>query len=108
MACAKTTVKCTIVTPDGQHIVGTNLCLNPQDVCPREVGEGYEKCKTICHQLGHAETVAAMKAGELAKGGRAYIEGHTYACKDCQETLYAAGVTAISVGITPPSEERDE
>ena len=40
--CAKTTTRCTLVTPGGTHIVGTNECRNPQPVCPRLPGEGYE------------------------------------------------------------------
>ncbi len=57
--CAKMTVRCTLVTPAGEHIVGTNHCENPQPVCPRAPGEGYEKCTSVCRQVGHAEVVAA-------------------------------------------------
>jgi deoxycytidylate deaminase len=80
MTCAKQTVTCTLVTPDGDHIVGTNYCLNPQAVCPRALGEGYDKCASICQQLGHAEEVALSIAGDRAKGSQAYSEGHTHAC----------------------------
>lgn len=96
--CAKTTVTCTLVTPGGECFVGTNECVNPQTVCPRATGEGYEKCKTICRQVGHAEVVALQRAGEQARGARAYIEGHTYACMECQHALFGAGVRSISVG----------
>lgn len=98
MTCAKVTVKCSIVVPSGDIFVGTNYCETPQSICPRAVGEGYEKCKTICHQVGHAEVVALMLAGERAEGAVAYLEGHTHYCKDCQEALFDAGVLALHRG----------
>lgn len=101
MTCAKTTVRCTIVAVDGRRFVGTNYCENPQPVCPRAPGEGYEKCATICRQVGHAEPVAVALAGEHARGGRAYIEGHTYACMNCQHALFGAGVISFTVGAPP-------
>jgi hypothetical protein len=98
MTCAKTTVRCTLVTPGGEHIVGTNACANPQEICPRAPGEGYEKCTSICDQRGHAEVQAVAIAGEKARGARAYIEGHTYACMACQHALFGAGVLSLSIG----------
>lgn len=103
MTCAKTTVRCTLVTPSGEHIVGTNACANPQPVCPREPGEGYEKCTTICRQQGHAEVQAVALAGDRARGARAYIEGHTYACMACQHALFGAGVRSLSIGSPDPA-----
>lgn len=99
--CAKTLVTCTIVTPDGERFVGTNYCRNAQPACPRLLGEGYEKCRSICDQVGHAEIVALSLAGKKAKGARAYLQGHTYACQICQEALFEAGVISLSVGIEP-------
>lgn len=99
VTCAKATVRCTLVTREGEQIIGENWCANPQPVCPRTPGEGYEKCKTICRQEGHAEVVALRIAGAKARGSRAYIEGHTYACMDCQHALFGAGVISISIGI---------
>lgn len=104
--CAKTTVRCTLITPSGGRIVGENWCANPQPACPRTAGEGYEKCKSICQQEGHAEAVAVRLAGERAQGARAYIEGHTYACQNCQETLFAAGVDSLTIGAPPAQGER--
>jgi hypothetical protein len=100
--CAKTTVRCTIVTVAGDHITGENWCANPQPVCPREIGEGYAKCQTICRQEGHAEAVAVRLAGPKARGARAYLTGHTYACQSCQEALFGAGVESLSVGVPVP------
>ena len=99
--CAKATVRCTLVTADGQHIVGENWCDNPQRVCPRLPGEDYAKCRTVCRQQGHAEQVAVRLAGRLAVGAHAYLTGHTYACQSCQESMFGAGVIALSVGIKP-------
>lgn len=101
MTCAKATVRCTLVTPDGQQFVGTNWCANPQATCPRSPGEDYTKCKTICRQQGHAEVDAVAEAGAAAKGAHAYLEGHTYACMDCQHALFGAGVIALTVGPPP-------
>lgn len=105
MTCAKTTVMCRITLPEDSKgivrvVVGYNDCENPQTVCPRALGEGYEKCKTICNQQGHAEIqalAAVHAAGLKAYGACAEIWGHTHACKDCQEALYAAGVEWIAV-----------
>jgi hypothetical protein len=96
--CAKTQVRCTLVTPYGALFVGENACANPQPTCPRLPGEGYEKCKSICRQLGHAETVALQRAAEKALGARAYIEGHDHARRDCQIALFAAGVRSLTIG----------
>ena len=95
--CAKKQVGCVIVAPDGQKFAGANLCEEPQDVCPREPGEGYEKCQTICRQIGHAEIVALRRAGKNAVGATAWVYNHTHACRDCQEALYGAGVILIGV-----------
>lgn len=103
--CAKKQVKCTIVTPGGEHFVGENLCRNPQAVCPRLVGEGYEKCISVCNQPGHAETEAIKLAAHKAVGATAYLEGHTHACRNCQESLFAAGVQFLSIGKKPPVSE---
>ena len=98
--CAKQTVECIIIDKNGRQFYGSNACLNPQKACPRQPGEGYEKCKSICNQLGHAEEMALWNAqsngAELA-GAHAIVTGHTYACRDCQESLYEAGISWISV-----------
>lgn len=101
--CAKATVRLTLVAADGERIVGSNYCRNPQATCPREPGEGYEKCATICDQVGHAEVVAVALAGDRARGARAYLEGHTYACMTCQHAMFGAGVVSFTVG--PPPED---
>jgi len=93
--CAKRRVTCTLLLVDGRRVTGENLCENPQPVCPRGPGEGYEKCRTVCRQIGHAEEVAVRNAGGSAPGAVAILEGHTYACQGCQEALQRAGVVGL-------------
>lgn len=104
--CAKRTVTCTIIAADGERFVGRNDCDNPQPVCPRMPGEDYAKCVTVCAVQGHAEVVTLRMAGEKARGGHAYVEGHTYACQSCQEALFGAGVAALTIG-APHSPDED-
>lgn len=100
--CARRVVRCTIVTPEGSRFVGENWCATPQPACPRQGDEGYEKCQTICNQIGHAEEVAVMLAGDAAKGSHAYVENHTHACRNCQEVLFGqAGIKALTIGAPP-------
>lgn len=101
MTCAKVTVTCTIIAPDGRRYVGTNYCHEPQTTCPRLPGEGYAKCLSLCQQLGHAEVVALLAAGGNARGGHAYVE-YTHLCRHCQESLVAAGVSTFTIGAPPP------
>lgn len=78
--------------------MGTNDCANPQKTCPRAPGEGYEKCKSICQQEGHAEEVAlhnAHMANFDLSGAVAVLYGHTHYCRTCQEALYDAGVSSL-------------
>ena len=60
-------------------------------------GEGYELCKLICKQVGHAEVVALSLAGDTAKGATLYLTGHTYICEDCQRALDFAGVAKVVI-----------
>lgn len=100
MTCAKTVVTCEIVTPAGIIFTGENACGNAQSVCPRGPGEGYEKCKSICQQEGHAEEMAlkqAEAAGVDLRGSRVWISGIGHYCKDCQLKLFAAGVEFLGI-----------
>lgn len=89
------------MSPDGKTcFAGTNACNNPQKVCPREPGEGYEKCKSICDQPGHAEEVAlaaARAAGVDVTGWKAVLIDHTYYCRNCQEKLFEAGIATLEL-----------
>ena len=97
MQCAKQVVSCMITSPEGFVVYGENYCLNPQPVCPRLPGEGYEKCHTICKQVGHAEEVAIMKA--IEKGfdlsrARATIS-HKRICDNCAGILEMHNITDV-------------
>lgn len=102
--CAKRRVQCLIYPVGMAGIYGENDCANPQAVCPREPGEGYEKCKTICQQAGHAEIVALRKAEEWTAnaganlvGATAYVRGHYWICEPCGAALKAAGIAKVVI-----------
>ena len=92
--CAKRRTQAILVTLKGATYVGENVCLNPQPVCPREPGDGYEKCKTICQQVGHAEEQAVLAAGADAEGATITVS-HTYGCGNCMALCNAAGVAKV-------------
>lgn len=96
MTCAKKVVRCVIVAENGKAYIGENWCSNPQEVCPREPGEGYEKCQSICKQSGHAEINAIKAAKRDADGATAYLVGHHHYCKACQLALFTAGVKYLA------------
>ncbi len=93
--CAKKRVVFTLVTREGDRFIGTNDCLTPVDNCPREPGEGYAKCLTVCSQPAHAEVAALDLAGERARGAVGFLEGIDHVCDHCQSAIYAAGVMAV-------------
>lgn len=95
--CAKRQTICVITTAGGTKFRGANDCANPQAVCPRLPGEGYEKCQSICQQAGHAEAEAIKTAGEHAKGARAELWGHYYICEPCGRALREAGITSLTI-----------
>ncbi len=104
--CAKQTVVATIVAADGTRYSSSNYTMRPQAACPRAgmaTGEGYELCKSVCEQPGHAETNAIRLAGPNARGGTLYLEGHTYACGPCALAAVEAGILGIKIG-SPPKE----
>lgn len=103
MTCAKAIVGCTIITRKGDVVYGENYCDNAQPRCPRTTGEGYEKCRTICQQEGHAEVMAiksAVKLGLSLDGAVAVVTGHYYSCKACALALKASGVTEIIIRVS--------
>jgi len=99
--CAKSRVRC-IISNGLIDFEGENDCANPQPVCPREPGEDYTKCRTICDQAGHAEMEAVKKAGVWACGGTATLFGHYYACEPCARALRDAGVVRIDIRVRAP------
>lgn len=82
MSCAKGRVRARLTLVDGRVFHGENLCDTPQPVCPREVGEGYAKCKDLCQQRsGHAEEsaiAAALREGADLPGATMEVEYRLY------------------------------
>jgi len=99
--CAKRVVTAILIPKDTaewpHHFIGQNYCNNAQDVCPREEGEGYLKCKTICEQESHAEIDALQKAGNKAKGSTIVVVGHDHCCKNCLDAMQVAGVAEVII-----------
>lgn len=96
--CAKRQVVCVIIDAENyRSFRGENDCSNPQAVCPREPGEGYEKCQSVCGQAGHAEIEAVRAAGEFARGGTAQLWGHYWMCEPCGRALREAGIVSTTV-----------
>jgi hypothetical protein len=101
--CAKRRVQAVLIGASGKAYAAENVCLNPQAVCPRAPGEGYDKCKTICRQVAHAELQVLDLAGADAHGGRMQVS-HWYACDACAATVKAAGVADVAFTAPQDSE----
>lgn len=95
--CAKRRVVCIITGENGVEYRGENSCANAQTTCPREPGEGYAKCQSVCGQAGHAEIEALKAAGPNARGGIARLWGHYWICEPCGAALRAAGVRSVYI-----------
>lgn len=96
MTCAKRRVRCILIDAEGRTAAGENWCATPVDFCPRDAGEGYEKCRTVCNQVGHAEAVALAnwrtKYGLGHQPSAAVLVGHERVCDSCGNVLSGAGV----------------
>lgn len=99
MTCAKREVTCFLYDKDGRPVgEGCNDVLNPQPTCPREPGEDYTKCWTICRQPAHAEVAALVDAARFGfdvRNGSAWIQGHDHACPECLRLLSEAGINDV-------------
>lgn len=95
MTCAKAVVKARLVTASGQVFEGENAVIKPQAQCPRAEGEGYDKCISVCGQLGHAEVMAIVAArdAEVELRGAHMIVGYHHVCEDCQSVMRSFGIT---------------
>jgi len=103
--CAKRRVQAVLTSPSGEVFVAENVCLNPQPVCPRELGEGYAKCKSICQQVDHAEAQVLRMAGLSGSMGATLRITHHYACDECLARCKRAGVEKIEY-LSPVNSER--
>ena len=101
MTCAKVRVECWLIHPTGIVFYGSNDCDTPQVKCPREEGEGYDKCGHVCNQQGHAEQVALRKAGEYSHGCIAFVT-HKRICPTCEALLYKHGVDRVYLASLAP------
>lgn len=97
--CLKQQTVCRIVRADGRTYEATNLCATDGlKVCPRvtagcPTGTGYELCGST-----HAEANCAKLAAESADvPGEAFLFGHTWLCKACQDALSAVNVRTFHV-----------
>lgn len=98
--CVKQTTAAVILTKEGLLFTGYNSCKEPQNTCPREglpSGEGYELCKNICKQTGHAEVNACNLAGNYCAGATLYLFGHTYCCKDCESHMETRDIEEVII-----------
>lgn len=98
--CAKQTTLA-VVSKNGKYWVGVNSCENPQESCPRggmPSGVGYEFCKDICKQTGHAEENAIKLAGKKnCKGANLYLFGHNRVCDECKLMAIKADIENLYI-----------
>ena len=108
MTCAKRVVIATLTNRHNpeDYYIATNNCSNPQQVCPREDGEDYTKCHTVCKQAGHAETsvLNLVRSKDLTDYDLTVI-GHDRMCQDCMNAVADAGVLVIKF---KPEHHNDE
>lgn len=102
--CAKRQVRCVVIPlHHAPMVIGENSCDNAQAACPRLPGEGYEKCRDICQQHGHAEIEAvqhAERCGISLVGATATVFGHYWICEPCGRALREAGVKTVKVELS--------
>lgn len=97
--CLKQTTRCIIKRADGRQYEATNECaVDGLKICPRvtagcPTGTGYELCGST-----HAEANVAKLAAESADiPGEAFLYGHTWLCKPCQDALTAVKVHTFHI-----------
>jgi len=86
---------------DGEVLIGENGVENEQEVCPRKdmkTGEGWELCKSVCAQSGHAEIDLIKKADGNLKGANVVIFNHYWVCDSCRKALEEANVGEVIFG----------
>jgi len=100
--CQKVVVRATLVTPGGAVFASENHIRHLEPAgCPRASyphGEGYHLCREVCLQDGHAEENVLAMAGERARGGVIFLEGHWRVCDGCRRACAAAGVAVFVHG----------
>ena len=74
-----------------------------QPFCPRyeqgcKTGEGYDLCKNICKQTGHAEITAIQDAitnKQNLRHADLYLFGHWWCCKNCWNAIIAQHIQCV-------------
>ncbi|WPH68528.1 hypothetical protein [Stenotrophomonas phage BUCTxx99] len=101
--CVKRPVSAVVTLKDGRILIGGNVCTNPQTKCPRQPGEGYQKCYTVCGQLDHAEQVAIrlLVREQLPGNVRDHVASidvynHAGPCDACKRMLGAFGLERLT------------
>ena len=112
MTCAKRNVIAVLQSRNCEEdfLMASNECNNPQDVCPREDGEDYTKCRTICQQSGHAETevLKLVKSWMDLTYYDLTIIGHDRMCPECTNAIADAGIINITFKPRPDSMVNDQ
>jgi hypothetical protein len=97
--CLKKQTRCVIIRADGRRYEAINECaVDGLTVCPRvtagcQTGTGYELCGST-----HAEANVAKLAREsMDLAGEAYLIGHTWICKECQDALRSVNVHTFHI-----------
>lgn len=92
-----------VVVKNGKVIGrGTNAA-KKVDICPRvthncPTGTGYEFCKSVCNQEGHAEIMAirsALNVDSNLEGCDLYLEGHWWICENCWNEIIKVGIKNV-------------
>lgn len=102
--CLKREVCAVIINSSGEIVVGQNTITATINKCPREKGEGYDKCLSICKQRAHAEVDAILKAedrGMDIRGATLYLIGHHRVCNECQQICELKGLNIKILGDKP-------
>jgi deoxycytidylate deaminase len=98
MKCLKQVVTATIYRKGKILVSASNDIQNYVEKCPRlgmATGEGYDLCRSVCGQEGHAEIQAINKAKALGldlEGSVLYLKGHTYVCSNCRMHMEQTGI----------------
>ncbi len=92
-----------VVVKDGK-IIGRGCNAGKRvEICPRvergsKTGEDYHFCKELCLQEGHGEVTSikdAKQKGHDTTDADLYLYGHWWCCKNCWDTMIAAGINNV-------------
>ncbi len=92
-----------VVVREGKIIGRGSNAAKKVDRCPRseqgfQTGEGYDQCRSVCGQQGHAEVMAIKDAycrTDDLTGADLYLYGHWWCCADCWAVMIRAGIRNV-------------